>query len=142
MARAFGDDMWFATVSHAGKPIAAGCGFRWAREFEITWAAGLKSHRKLRANLPLYWAFMERAAEAGCAVYNFGRSTPDGGTHEFKRQWGARDVPLWWYHHARGATKGTPSPDDASYAWGPRLWRHLPLPLANRLGPLIVRALP
>jgi hypothetical protein len=36
----------------------------------------------------------------------------------------------------------TPSPDDAAYAWGPRLWKHLPVPLATALGPRIVKYIP
>ena len=35
-----------------------------------------------------------------------------------------------------------PSPDDAAYSWGPRLWKKLPLPVATALGPHIVRGIP
>ena len=90
----------------------------------------------------LYWAFMERAVQAGVTLFNFGRCTPDAGTHRFKRQWGSRDEQLWWYQMARAGAAGTPSPDDAKYAWAPRLWRRLPLPLATALGPRIVRFIP
>jgi hypothetical protein len=36
----------------------------------------------------------------------------------------------------------TPSPDDAGYAWGPRLWKRLPAAVATMLGPRIVRYIP
>ena len=80
----------------------------------------------------------------GVRTFNFGRCTPDSGTHRFKRQWGGRDEPLWWYQWApEGAgAVATPSPDDARYAWGPAIWRRLPLPLANALGPWVVRSVP
>jgi FemAB-related protein (PEP-CTERM system-associated) len=142
IADAFGDDAWLACAWHEGQAIAGGCGFRWADRFEITWAAAAMSRRDLRPNYGLYWSLMERAAREGLALFDFGRSTPGGGTHEFKRQWGSRDAPLWWYQLAAGATRSTPSPDDPSYAWGPRLWKHLPVPLANFLGPRIVRNIP
>jgi hypothetical protein len=80
--------------------------------------------------------------EQGVRRFNFGRCTPGGGTHRFKRQWGSRDEPLWWYQHARGGVTGTPSPNDGAFAWGPKIWRHLPLALANRLGPPLVRLVP
>jgi hypothetical protein len=90
----------------------------------------------------LYWSFLERAVETGVRIFNFGRCTPGGGTHRFKRQWGSRDEQLWWYQVSRDDTAATPSPDDAKYSWGPRLWRKLPLPVATALGPRIVRFIP
>jgi hypothetical protein len=91
----------------------------------------------------LYWAFLERAMEQGLTRFNFGRCSPDGGTHRFKRQWGGRDEPLWWYQYSPGGrAAATPSPDAGAYSWGPRLWKRLPLPVANLLGPRIVRAIP
>ena len=107
----------------------------------MTWASSLRSHSKISPNMGLYWAFMERAMNEGVALFNFGRCTPDSGTHKFKRQWGSRDEPMWWYQLARGAAK-TPSPDDAKFAMGPRVWRHLPIGVANALGPAIVRFIP
>jgi FemAB-related protein (PEP-CTERM system-associated) len=146
IARAFPDDAWFGCAYLAGRPIACGAGFAWAGEFEMTWASALAEYNRVAPNMLLYWAFMERALEAGLRRFNFGRCTPDGGTHRFKRQWGAQDEPLWWYHYARGATDGaaahTPSPDDGAYAWGPRLWKRLPVPLATAIGPRIVRCIP
>ncbi len=79
----------------------------------------------------------------GIKVFNFGRCTPEGGTHRFKKQWGSRDEPLYWYQHSRGGAQvATPSPDDGAFSWGPRIWKKLPLPLATALGPRIVRYIP
>ncbi len=144
LASAFGEEVWFGCAYLGARAIACGAGFRWADEFEMTWAAALYEFSRLAANMRLYWAFMERAAGAGLARFNFGRCTPGGGTHRFKRQWGSRDEQLWWYQSGAGAGHGagTPSPDDGAYAWGPRLWRRLPLRLATALGPRIVRGIP
>lgn len=126
-----------------GRPIACGLGFRWGDEFEMTWASSLREHNRLAPNMMVYWRFMERCVAEGVRVFNFGRCTPGGGTHRFKRQWhGALDQPLHWYHVSRGKRAATPSPDDRAFAWGPRLWRRLPLPLTTLLGPHIVRNIP
>jgi FemAB-related protein (PEP-CTERM system-associated) len=138
----FPDSAVFGCAYLDGVPVAGGCGFRWADEFEITWSSALREYSRLRANYLLHWSFMERAAREGCTTYNLGRSSPGGGTHEFKRQWGGRDERLWWYHCARGVASETPSPDQAAYQWGPRIWRRLPVRLATRLGPRIVRYIP
>lgn len=143
IARVFPDDAWFGCAWLGGKPIAAGAGFRWGTEFEMTWASALSEFSRTSANMGLYRAFMERAISAGCARFNFGRCTPGSGTHRYKRQWGGQDEPLWWYQHtAGGAPAATPSPDQGAFSWGPRIWKRLPLPVATALGPRIVRLIP
>lgn len=142
VAQTFADFVVFGVVYQGDKPVAGGCGFVWRDEFEMTWAGALRSSRSLAANMLLYWAFMEHMIAREVRVFNFGRCTPGGGTHQFKRQWGGADVPLPWYQYAPAGLKGTPSPGDAAYSWASRLWRWLPLPIANRLGPRLIRMLP
>ena len=143
IADTFGDDVWFACAYHAGKPVAGGCGFRWGNEFEMTWASALTAYSRMAPNMLLYWSFIERAATDGLTLFNFGRCSPGSGTHKFKLQWGGRDEPLWWYQRAApGSRAATPSPDDAAFSWGPRLWRYLPVSLATLLGPRIVKSIP
>ncbi len=143
IAAQFGDDVWFGCAYLGGEPIAGAAGFRWGDQFEITRASALKAHSRLSPNMALYWAFIERAAREGLAVFNFGRCTPGSGTHRFKQQWGGRDVPLHWYHWTPGGGDAhTPSPDDGAFSWGPRIWRRLPVGLATALGPRLVRYIP
>jgi FemAB-related protein (PEP-CTERM system-associated) len=142
IAEVFGESVWFGCAYHAERPVACGCGFRWDNEFEMTWASSLNAYNRLAPNMLLYWSFMERAICEGVRVFNFGRCSPGAGTHRFKRQWGSRDEPLWWYDLASRNGATTPSPTDSSYAWGPRLWKHLPERVATALGPRIVRYIP
>ena len=142
IAEVFPDDVWFGCAYHAGRPVAAGCALRWAEEVEVTWASAVASAPELRPNALLYWSFIERAAREGVRTFNFGRSTPGSGPHEFKHRWGARDEPLWWYDLASRNGTTTPSPHDPGLAWGPRLWKRIPERLASALGPHIVRCLP
>jgi FemAB-related protein (PEP-CTERM system-associated) len=141
LAEAFGEEMWVGCAYRGGRPVAGGVGFRWGPEFEMTWASSLHAHSRVAPNMLLYWSFMERCVRQGVRLFNFGRTTPGSGTHRFKLQWGSREEPLWWYQRA-GQLAKTPSPDDARYAWAPRIWQRLPLPLATALGPRIVRGLP
>jgi serine/alanine adding enzyme len=142
LPRYFGDSVWFACAYLGDEPTAAGCGFRWGDEFEMTWASALSSYKRLAPNMLLYWAFMDRAVREGLRTFNFGRCTPGAGTHHFKRQWGSRDEPLWWYQHSAGGIAGTPSPDAGAFALGAMAWKRLPLPVATALGPRIVRLIP
>ena len=142
IATVFPDHVVFGAVYWEQRPVAAGCGFVWRDEFEMTWSSGLRQHGHRRPTLLLYSRFMEHLIGRGVRVFNFGRSTPGSGPHEFKRQWGGRDVPLPWRQYALGERTATPSPDDPAFSWGPRVWRWLPLPVANLLGPRLIRFLP
>ena len=138
----FPRDVWIACAYFGGIPVAGGFGFVWADELELTWVSALQEYHRAYANMLLYWAVIERAANENLRVFNFGRCTPGGGTHRFKQQWGSRDVPLSWYQPVVARRAATPSPHERAFAWGPVLWKRLPLSLANALGPSIVRMIP
>ena len=142
VAEQFAKDTWFACAYLAGEPVAAGCGFRFADEFEMTWASSLKMYNREAPNMLLYWTCIERAIEDGVKRFNFGRCTPGSGTHRFKLQWGGRDEPLWWYDFAAKPQVTTPSPESGPFRFGPRIWRKLPAALATAVGPAIVRYIP
>lgn len=142
LAREFGDDVWFACAWHEGRPIAAGAGFRWGTEFEITWASALREYSRLSANMGLYWAMIERAAAGGLTRFNFGRCTPGSATHAFKRQWGAVDEDLWWYSGRASAVAATPSPDSAKFRLAVRTWQRLPVTVSTALGARVIKHIP
>lgn len=132
----------FGAVYHAGQPVAAGCGFVWRDEFEMTWASSLREHSRLAPNMLLYWSFLEHVIGRGVRVFDFGRCTPGGGTHRFKRQWGAADVPLPWLQWSSRSVAATPSPDRPAFKVASAVWRRLPLAVTNSIGPLLARQLP
>ena len=142
IASQFPDDSLFACAYIKGEPVAAGCGFRFGDEFEMSWASSLRSYNREAPNMLLYWACMERAISEGVTRFNFGRCTPGTGTHRFKMQWGGREECLWWYRLAASDDITTPSPNDRAFRWGPRIWRRLPTSVATTLGPSIVRYIP
>ena len=140
MARVFPDHVDFGAVYLGDEPVAAGCGFHFGDEFEMTWASSLREFNRQAPNMLLYWAFMERCIEAGRKIFNFGRCTPGGGTHRFKSQWGGDDEPLAWLQWPQEAEAA--SPESGVFQTATRLWQRLPLPVANRLGPLLARRIP
>lgn len=143
LAEQFGDSVWIGCVYSGSRPVAGAFGFQWNGELEVTWVSALRDYHRHYANMLLYWAFIERATAQSLRLFNFGRCTPGSGTHRFKQQWGARDVPLMWYQPLTGARRAkTPSPNEGAFSWGPRVWKRLPLALTNALGPAIVRMIP
>lgn len=132
----------FGVVRLGDEPVAAGCGFHWRNQFEITWAASSKAHRKIAPNMLLYWEFFERARARGARTFDFGRCTPGGGTHAFKLQWGGKDVPLPWGQWSERAVKSTPSQEKGMFKLASTCWSHLPLGVTNRVGPWLAAKLP
>lgn len=142
IARVFAREAVFGTVYHEGVPVAAGAGFFWRGEYEMTWASSLREYNKLAPNMLLYWGFMEEIIRRGGSTFNFGRCTPEGGTHRFKLQWGGHDAPLPWLQWSSSGTDSTPSPDSDAYRFAIAAWQRLPVPVANLIGPLISRQIP
>lgn len=138
----FADSALVMTAWQQDALIGCGAGFTFGSEFEINWSSVLRSHSRGNANTSMYYALMERCARNGIRLFNFGRCTPGSGTHIFKMQWNGREHPLWWYTDAEAGEAVTPNPDNKSYAWGPRLWKKLPVPVATTLGPFIARSIP
>jgi FemAB-related protein (PEP-CTERM system-associated) len=129
-------------IQHEGKPVAAGAGFTFGREFELTWASSLREANKLAPNMLLYWSLMEECVRREMSVFNFGRCTPGGGTHKFKLQWGGRDEPMPWSQWSPTGIAATPSPDSAKFRAAVAAWQRLPLPVADFLGPFLSRSIP
>ncbi|MGH7690815.1 MAG: GNAT family N-acetyltransferase, partial [Gemmatimonadaceae bacterium] len=131
-----------AVVYDGATPIAGGVGFTWNGRFELMWASALREYNSRAPNMLLYWSLMQRAIASGQHTFDFGRCTPGGGTHKFKRQWGGQDVPLPWTQWAPGDSHAPPSPDQPIFRFASACWRKLPLAVTNRLGPIIATQLP
>ncbi len=116
-------------------------GFR--DRIEVPWVSTLREMNASFVNTLLYWEQLRYAVGAGYRVFDFGRSSIDSGTYEFKRQWGAEPVQLYWqYWLAPG--RGLPglTPSSPKFRLLVRAWQRLPLAIANRLGPRLVKDLP
>ena len=94
-------------------------------------------------NHSLYWFVVQWAIEQGCRVLDFGRSTPDEGTFNFKQQWGAEPMALYWeYSLQNGAGMPDQSPKNPKFKAAIDLWKRCPVWLTNAVGPHIVRSIP
>lgn len=142
IAETFPAEVIFGATYLGDTAVAAGCGFLYRDEFEITWASSLREFNRLAPNMLLYWSFMEHVIGRGGRVFNFGRCTPGEGTHRFKLQWGGADEPLPWAQWSPGGVDATPSPDRPLFRLATSAWQRIPLRVANRIGPVLSRQIP
>jgi len=130
-------------VACRGKVIAAGI-LSWYRDtIEMPWASSIGDYKTLCPNNLLYWEAIRFAIEKGCTAFDFGRSTPNEGTYNFKKQWGAEPVQLYWqYLLEEGKALPELNNKNPKYDLAIRIWRKLPVALTRLAGPLIVRSIP
>jgi FemAB-related protein (PEP-CTERM system-associated) len=109
----------------------------------VPWPASLREAFALCPNFVLYWEVIRFCCRNGYRVLDLGRSFKNAGTFEFKRQWGGAPRALPWIF-VDAAPRRTPSVDRDSSRFGlfVRAWKHLPLPVANLVGPWVRRQVP
>ncbi len=139
----FADEASVVVVRVGNNPAAAAFLLRDGTTMEIPWASSLRRYNRIGVNMMLYWHALSTAIEAGCDVFDFGRSSKDSSTLRFKKQWGATPKQLYWHYWLRDPEEMPGlTPDNPKFALAVALWKRLPLAVSNTLGPYIVRGLP
>jgi FemAB-related protein (PEP-CTERM system-associated) len=139
---AFGDDADVLTVRKDGVPLASVLSLYHRGVVLPYWGGGTAEARTWRANDMMYFALMRHARERGCTAFDFGRSKVGTGAAAFKRNWGFEGQPLVYTSKMiDGRPKRSINPLDPKYSLQVKVWSQLPLPIANRLGPMIARGL-
>jgi FemAB-related protein (PEP-CTERM system-associated) len=143
LKRTFGNDVEALTVLDAqGRPVSGVVSFYFRDEVMPYYAGDAIEARDLAANDFKYWELMRRGCERGYRVFDYGRSKRGTGSYDFKKNWGFEPQPLHYeYHLRRGDRVPENNPLNPKYRTFIALWRRLPRPVVDRLGPLIVRNL-
>ncbi|OBX20845.1 FemAB [Erythrobacter sp. QSSC1-22B] len=138
----FGEDADILTVRHEGEPVASVLSLYHRGAVMPYWGGGRFVARHLRGNEIMYYELMRHARGRGCTRFDFGRSKTESGPYFFKKNWGFEPEPLTYSSwSAPGVTPRNIDPTDDGYSRGIELWKRLPLPLANTIGPFIARGL-
>jgi FemAB-related protein (PEP-CTERM system-associated) len=126
-----------------GQTIAGAFTYAYGDTMEVPSASSLREHRSLCPNHLLYWSMIKGAIEQGRTVFDFGRSSPNDGTYNFKEQWGGVPEQLWWeYRLTADATIPADDRKSAKFHATIEAWKRLPLAVATLLGPRIARSVP
>ena len=143
LAQVFHDACEILVVVDArGRPVSSVLSFYFRDEVLPYYAGDTAEARDLAANDFKYWELMRRACERGLRVFDYGRSKRGTGSFDFKKNWGFEPEPLAYEHKLlRRDSIPQNNPSNPKYRAFIALWRRLPMPLANRLGPMIVREL-
>ncbi len=92
----------------------------------------------------MYWELMRWGLQNGYRLFDFGRSkTQESGSFDFKAHWGMnmRELP-YEIHLVRRRELPNFSPNNPKFQLFIRMWQRLPLPVANAIGPFILKLVP
>lgn len=129
-------------VQAQGKAVAAALLLHGANITEVPSASALRSFRSSNANMLMYWCLLQRAIARGSSIFDFGRSSIESSTYQFKKQWGAMPSPAVWQYYVRHGNCDALRPDNAKFSLAIRVWCRLPVAVTRCLGPRIVRGIP
>ena len=110
------------------------------------YAATLVEYNSLCSNNLMYWEAIQQGARDGFSIFDMGRSQEGRGTYNFKKQWGAVPIQLYYQYLFAEGEKGNEekffnlegSPFFNIYS---SVWRRLPTPFANLIGGYLVKQL-
>ena len=143
LVRVFPDACEILTVEgNDGEALSSVLSFYFRDEVLPYYAGDATAARELAANDFKYWELMRLACARNVRIFDYGRSKRGTGSFAFKKNWGFEAQPLHYeYCLYRRDSIPQNNPSNAKYRLLIAAWRRLPIALANRLGPLIVRNL-
>lgn len=136
----FGSQCEILTVTHQGRLVASVLSFFFRDEVLPYYGGGTRLARELAGNDFMYWEVMRRASRRGVRVFDYGRSKLGTGSFDFKKNWGFEPTPLdYEYRLVKARAVPDHNPLNPKYRAFVELWKKLPLAVANRIGPYIVK---
>ncbi|MBB1078076.1 FemAB family PEP-CTERM system-associated protein [Rhodoferax sp. 4810] len=138
----FGDACEALTIHHGSQIIAGVLNFYFRDQVLPYYGGGTTQARAMKANDFMYWEVMRRACESGYRVFDYGRSKRNTGSYDFKCNWGFEPEPLSYeYYLVQSRQLPDINPLNPKYRLFIRVWKQLPLPVSQFLGPFLSRSL-
>ncbi len=138
----FGRDCRIFSVHWKGRIVAAVWTLFYKDEVIPYYGGSIREYNRLAVNNFMYWKLIEYGVQNGYKIFDFGRSKRGTGSFDFKKRWGMTMEGLpYQYHLVRDKTMPDTSPLNPKFSLSIRLWRKLPLSVANSIGPIIAKHL-
>ena len=133
-------------VCHDGQVLGGGFVAFFRDTLYCTWAGMLRQFYDLGTNYILYWEILKYGCENRFQWADLGRSEWDSGAFRFKRHWLGEPRPFYQQFYLNGISQppavGGSRAADAQYRVFVRVWTHLPLSMAEFLGPRLRKWMP
>ena len=143
MAESLGETLEFVVMYDAhGKIAGAGVFIFHGDTVTNLHANILREFRSDYAGEFLYWSVIERYCLQGFKTFDLGRSLNGSGNEVFKLKWKPRRQSLaYWYNLQPGVALPALNQKNPKFQLAIWLWKKLPFPLVQILGPGLIRGL-
>ena len=138
---AFGEDADILVVYEGERPVSAVLTLYHQGRVMPFWGGGVAAARRLRSNELMYYRLMGHGRARGMRVFDFGRSKTGSGQAAWKKSFGFDPAPLSYHSWSATGERRDINPNSPHYQRRIDLWKKLPLPVANLVGPFIARGL-
>lgn len=137
----FGADADILIVREGARPLSAVLTLYHHGRVMPFWGGGIADARRLRSNELMYYRLMGHGRDRGMTLFDFGRSKSGSGQAAWKKSFGFTRQPLVYHGWSPDGAMRNIDPHSARYQRRIALWKKLPLPVANLVGPMISRGL-
>jgi len=138
----FGEACEIRVIVRERELVGAVMSFYYRDEVLPYYGGGMPAARECAGNDFMYWNLMQAAAARGVRWFDFGRSKLGTGAFDFKKNWGFEPTPLEYEYRLVTATElPDNNPLNPKYQLFIKMWKKMPIAMANFLGPFIVRNL-
>jgi lipid II:glycine glycyltransferase (peptidoglycan interpeptide bridge formation enzyme) len=115
------------------KPIGGAFAMWYNGYYENIWFSTRSKYNNIHVSYLLHWEMIKSAVDKKVEIYSMGRSSIGSGTHQYKLQWPTEEVFLFFSTNCPGPAK------IKKLMWAPKIWKHLPAGIVDRLGPAIAK---
>jgi len=142
LLRVFPTQCDILTVFHGDQAISSVMSFYYNGRVLPHFGGGLHAARDLKSNDYMYFKLMCHGAGKGCTYFDFGRSKIGSGAYQYKKHWGM-EISQANNHYYLNRTDEVPNVNvnNPKYALAIKVWKKLPLPLSQLLGPQLSKYL-
>jgi hypothetical protein len=135
--RAFGDEASLIVVYLGSRPVSTALVIHTDGCISDLVACTRMDYRATSVNNVLYWRIIEFGCERKAHSFDMGRSRVGQGTYSYKVSWGGKPVQLY-YSYLLAPGQRPPDYDGRLYRLATAAWKHVPVPVANLLGPRLI----
>lgn len=130
-------------VRYLGEPIASIMLRIYKNSVTYMIGSSLSEYRYLYPNYYLFNEIIKYCLERGYNTFDFGRSVETSGTYFFKQGWGAKPLQMYYKYYLRSIKK-IPSTSQSMNKRKifSKIWKRIPLKIANTIGPIIRKNYP
>lgn len=128
---AFPGDIKISIVKYDNTPISALFNVISSSKVHNVWAGSLHEYRKYCPNYMNYWELIKWTKEQGIKEFDFGRSILRSTHENFKKQWGAKKIELFYFDLLKNEHANVINPKSNEVLLFIKIWNILPFPITK-----------